>query len=154
MSLLTAETTALRHQMIISGTTTRQMNVLLNDPEVRKLPVKDQAKKIRAKMNEAATKARAGMVAVAIIGEAGRIGQLGAAHDSERIIAAPKKLKDWIDVGDARVRFSHVNVAGPIPIRDKFFVGASLMDAPHDPNGSIEEIANCRCVLRFTNKPQ
>lgn len=154
MSMLQAETTALRHQLFISGTTSSQINRLLNDPEVSKLPVEAQAAAIKSKMNEPATKARAGMVAVGVVGEAGRIGQLGGAQDSERVIGAPEKLKDWIDVGDGRVRFTHTSVIGPIPINDKFQVGASLMDAPHDPAGSIEETANCRCVLKFSNKPQ
>lgn len=152
MALLTAEVTALKHQLFIMATTERQVMKLLDEPDIRKMPIDAQAKEIKRHMNEPATKARAGVVAVSIVGEAGRLGQLGAAEDSERVAGAPLKLKDWIDVGDGNVRFTHTAVVGPIPIRDKFQVGASLMDAPHDPNGAAEEVYGCRCVLKFSNK--
>lgn len=150
MNMLLAEAEALRHQLFMSGTTGNQINDLLNDPEVRNLSTEEKARKIREKMNEPATKSRAGMVAVGIAGVGGSIGQLGAAGDSERVPGAEILLKDWIDVGDSFVRFTHIGVVGPIPLKEKFRVGASLMDAPHDPSAPIEETANCRCKLRFS----
>lgn len=47
---------------------------------------------------------------------------------------------------DELVRHTHVRADGQtIPANLRFRVGRDLLRAPRDPNGSIEEVANCRC---------
>ncbi len=59
--------------------------------------------------------------------------------------------KRWITEKDNRVRETHREVDDIIiPIEGYFPVGDSLMLYPHDAiNGSAEEVANCRCTVRY-----
>lgn len=60
------------------------------------------------------------------------------------------ELKGWLDSKDENVRQSHREAAAKyvdgIPVNQPFIVGSSPLMYPGDPNGSIEEIANCRCM--------
>ena len=64
-----------------------------------------------------------------------------------------KTLKKWINRGDERVRNSHSDMDNhpEIPADEYFTVGpsGSQMQYPGDPNGSPEEIINCRCFLTY-----
>ena len=58
--------------------------------------------------------------------------------------------KRWVTEGDSRVRNTHSEVDGvEIGVNELFQVGDSLMRFPCDPNGSVEEIANCRCTCEY-----
>ena len=65
-------------------------------------------------------------------------------------------MKEWMATGDDRTRPSHMEawdnyreggLIGPIPIDQPFIIGGYLMMYPGDPNGPIEEFANCRCTV-------
>lgn len=59
--------------------------------------------------------------------------------------------KTWVTEGDNKVRDTHSEVDGKtIGIDEMFEVGDSLMRFPCDPNGSVGEIANCRCVCEYS----
>ena len=53
--------------------------------------------------------------------------------------------KEWISTNDSRTRHSHAVLDGAIVDQDKKF-GNGLM-YPGDPNGSPEEVWNCRCSV-------
>ena len=59
--------------------------------------------------------------------------------------------KIWIRTFDDRVRDTHAVAGGhkPIPLDEKFSVGDSKLMMPGDPNGSAEEIINCRCTQGY-----
>ena len=61
-------------------------------------------------------------------------------------------MKTWVTERDNRVRKTHKEVEGKtIPIDEYFYVGASRLLFPGDElNGDDEEIANCRCSLRYS----
>lgn len=63
-------------------------------------------------------------------------------------------LKSWVNVGDELVRNSHVEmeIHPAIELDEYFQVGDSLMQYPGDPNGSSDEIVNCRCTLFYAKK--
>jgi hypothetical protein len=65
-------------------------------------------------------------------------------------------LKSWSETG-VNTRPSHLNVRGQngekyIGMDELFVVGNSLMRAPGDSSGGVEEVVNCRCDLDFKRK--
>ncbi|MFF4733348.1 phage minor head protein [Streptomyces mirabilis] len=80
-------------------------------------------------------------------GRAWNTATLGAARDAtgqDRPL-----VKQWVTRGDTCVRHDHREVNGTILLLDEeFTVGASKMDAPHDPSAPASQVVNCRCVLR------
>lgn len=63
------------------------------------------------------------------------------------------KKKTWWSAQDDRVRATHVAVHGvTIPVDEKFTVGDSEMERPGDPEGSAEEVINCRCSILYTTE--
>lgn len=63
----------------------------------------------------------------------------------------PGMGKFWINSRDDRVREQHADMEGhePILIDDYFRVGNDMMRYPLDPNGSAENVIQCRCVLGY-----
>lgn len=61
-------------------------------------------------------------------------------------------MKTWVTERDSHVRKTHREVEGKtIPIDDYFEVGNSRLLFPGDElNGDVEEIANCRCSLKYS----
>lgn len=61
--------------------------------------------------------------------------------------------KQWVDMKDDRERATHIEVGSSIiPIKDKFQVGAAMLDHPHDMiNGAEhpEELCGCRCYAVY-----
>lgn len=56
--------------------------------------------------------------------------------------------KEWLSSKDNRVRPSHVAANGQrVDVDKPFNVGGSLLKFPGDPQGPIQEIANCRCTV-------
>ncbi|WP_280410437.1 hypothetical protein [Nocardia asiatica] len=60
--------------------------------------------------------------------------------------------KQWISLHDAATRPTHLDADRQrVPIDRPFEVGGADLMYPHDPNGPVEEIAGCRCVLLILN---
>jgi HK97 family phage portal protein len=62
------------------------------------------------------------------------------------------EYKTWSAVMDEKTRDDHANAndeysANPIGIDDLFVVGSDQLQCPGDPNGSAEEVINCRCLM-------
>lgn len=58
--------------------------------------------------------------------------------------------KEWVAASDERTRISHADADGQIVGQDEpFLVGGQELQFPGDPNGSAENIINCRCVVNF-----
>jgi HK97 family phage portal protein len=82
---------------------------------------------------------------------------IGAMNDGEYVVAQAALAdgevleKAWLSQRDERVRPSHVrcDAAGFIPLAATFPNGLRY---PHDPNGSADEVVNCRCFLRFSSE--
>lgn len=55
---------------------------------------------------------------------------------------------EWLSARDEAVRATHAEADGQIAqLGDAFRVGNDLLEYPGDPNGSPEEICNCRCTV-------
>jgi len=58
--------------------------------------------------------------------------------------------KIWITALDERTRPWHADANGQrVPISENFIVNGEELEQPGDPNGSPENIINCRCVLDY-----
>ncbi len=58
--------------------------------------------------------------------------------------------KDWGSTEDNRTRRTHAEADGQtVGVFDLFRVGETLLRYPGDPDGSAEEIINCRCVALY-----
>jgi uncharacterized protein with gpF-like domain len=59
-------------------------------------------------------------------------------------------MKEWVAAADERTRPDHDNVSAlPIPMDSLFQVGTDRLAYPGDPNGSPEQVINCRCAQSF-----
>lgn len=57
-------------------------------------------------------------------------------------------VKQWVAVGDDKTREAHLHANGQIvPIDEPFIVDGEELMYPGDPNGSAENIINCRCTM-------
>lgn len=62
-------------------------------------------------------------------------------------------VKTWVAAEDERTREAHLVADGQVVSLDApFIVGAELLMYPGDPNGSAENIVNCRCVCTYDMK--
>lgn len=59
--------------------------------------------------------------------------------------------KYWIAQKDGRARDSHTNVelSGPVPLDEPFYVDGIPAEMPGDPSLPAEEVINCRCSVAF-----
>lgn len=58
-------------------------------------------------------------------------------------------VKEWVAVVDSRTRDAHKKADGQrVPIDEPFIVNGEKLMYPGDPNGSAENIINCRCTMR------
>lgn len=58
------------------------------------------------------------------------------------------KKKEWLATRDLRVRDAHRQADGQIvPVKQAFTVGGEKLRYPGDPQGSSENVINCRCTL-------
>ena len=58
-------------------------------------------------------------------------------------------VKEWVAVVDSRTRDAHKKADGQrVPIDEPFIVNGEKLMYPGDPNGSPENIINCRCTMR------
>ena len=65
-----------------------------------------------------------------------------------------RTMKVWASMEDQRVRPAHAAANNQVrPLDEPFLVGGEELMHPGDPNGSPENIINCRCVCVFTLAP-
>lgn len=56
--------------------------------------------------------------------------------------------KVWVATSDGRTRLTHAEAAGQeVKVSQPFDVGGYSLQFPGDPNGPVEEVANCRCTI-------
>lgn len=107
---------------------------------------KDLEKRISVLL--ATTLARAATIART---ETHNASQFGIEYIAKEIEAdtGVKMVKAWVASEDERTRPTHAEQDPDnwIGMDESFIVGDSIMMYPGDPNGSAEEVINCRCAL-------
>lgn len=59
-----------------------------------------------------------------------------------------KMVKRWVAVGDSRTRDAHKHAHNQtVELNEAFNVGGEKLMYPGDPNGSPENVINCRCTM-------
>ena len=81
--------------------------------------------------------------------EATNAANFGTLQSATTIFPESQIMKEWIASFDDRTRDTHAEVGAsePIPYKDAFIVGGSLMMYPGDPSGPAAEVINCRCSI-------
>lgn len=74
----------------------------------------------------------------------------GSVEAARQVYPENNVMKVWLATGDDRTRESHAEADGQtVPLDQPFEVGGDSMDYPGDPNGSDEEVINCRCTVIY-----
>jgi hypothetical protein len=61
--------------------------------------------------------------------------------------------KTWVNMGDRRVRRTHMSAGGQtVPANGFFSVGGGMLRFPRDPAGPARETMRCRCVARYSQE--
>lgn len=131
----------------INRTTRRQIQSVIEEGIGRGLSVEAIAENIRS-VFDTAVKSRAKLVASNMVTFGVNEGQMIEASKSGL------QYKVWLSQQDEKVRASHTHADGQArPLYDPFAVGSSLMMHPGSLTAPLEETANCRCTMLFTDKP-
>ena len=58
--------------------------------------------------------------------------------------------KEWVAILDSKTRSQHANADGQrVTLDSNFIVGGESLKFPRDPNGSVGNIINCRCIADY-----
>jgi uncharacterized protein with gpF-like domain len=91
------------------------------------------------------SQARAATIARTEVHTAANVSQMQAIKSAGLTVK-----KEWISTNDDRVRDTHADADGQtVSDNEKFDVGGEALEYPGDPNGSPENVINCRCVVGF-----
>jgi hypothetical protein len=136
----------------ITGTTKEQAMALINqaiaDAATQGLSEQATASLLRARLGEQAvsiSKLRSRVIARTEAHNASTAATQAAAEASE----IPMK-REWVASGGERTRSDHARANGQIvSMNQPFIVGGEELMYPGDPNGSAENVINCRCVVAY-----
>lgn len=128
----------------ISKTTENQIRQAISEGVSEGLGAAAIASNIRANAPLIAG-VRAAVIARTETHSASQWAQVEAIRDTGLVLR-----KEWVAANDERTRVFHGDANGQIVGPDeKFLVGGEELEFPGDPNGSAENVINCRCVLNF-----
>ena len=131
----------------VNRTTRTQVEAIIQEGISRGKTVEAIAEDIRS-VFDTAIKSRAKLVAANVVSFGLNEGQMIEASK------AGYKYKVWISRQDEKVRENHTHADGQArPLYDPFIVGSNLMMHPGDLTAPLQETANCRCTMVFTNNP-
>lgn len=137
-------TTGVQKVVQISDTTEDQIRRLLNEGIAEGLSVAQIASNIRARAPQIAG-VRSAVIARTETHSAAMWAQVEAVRET-----GLQLRKQWVAAQDERTRIDHGEADGTIAADGQpFIVGGEELMFPGDPNGSPENIINCRCVMNF-----
>ena len=83
--------------------------------------------------------------------------ETGSAYGQGRqdvMVASGVEWKQWLSAEDDKVRPDHAEADGQaVPVDEPFDVGGEELMHPGDPDGSAEQVINCRCVAIAVQAP-
>ena len=127
----------------VSGTTSDAITAAVQAGLASGLGIKEVATLIESSVfGESMTSTRATMIA-----RTESIGALNAAEHTTAKLSGVVNEKEWLTVGDDRVRESHADQDGETVDLDEPFTNGLMY--PGDPEGDAEEVINCRCTLLY-----
>lgn len=106
------------------------------------------ARNIRKVSNQ--TPYRAALIARTETHAAATFGSVESVREAERELGV-RMTKEWVATKDDRTRDDHIAADGQVVgLNEKFEVGGVLMDRPGDSSAPIEQLANCRCAVAYS----
>lgn len=138
----------------INETTRNRIKQVLADALEQGIYARSEISKLieRATLGEIG-KNRSRLIARTESASAGNEGKERSAREwSEE--SGERLYKLWIAGGSKEPRQTHLDVDDDIaiPIEAQWNVGGEMMDRPHDPNASAENVINCSCVVVYVNE--
>lgn len=113
---------------------------LMRDPEFQALGNQQQARILRSKFNQYSDYQARRLVRT----ESTRAANYAIEEASKTMFSEDQLMKEWLNVGDAKVRSWHRGVAS-VPMSEPFNVGGELIQRPGE--GSARNTINCRCRM-------
>lgn len=143
------ETEGLKKSVMINDTTKKELikklRSILAMEDVNEIPMSQLSKRLVEGSKEVfdeLSKSRAMLIARTETGTTVNYGQF------QTYKANGYQKKQWIATYDNRTRDSHLLVSEQVVgIEESFDVGGEELQYPLDPNGSAENVCNCRCSI-------
>ncbi len=131
----------------VSKTTANKISKAINEGRANDRTHRQIARDIEDATGGEIGDARARTIARTEIHSATQAGSLASAEDAD----IPGLKKEWLTVGDERVRQDHADADGQRQELDEpFDIGGESLMQPGDPTASPDETINCRCVLTYS----
>lgn len=145
VKLYIAEQGAERVQAI-SGTTRKQLQLVLFTGEQESLGNAVIGRRIFDSMNGSFSRYRAATIARTETHNAASY----ANHEVNASLKIPNQIKRWVSVADLRTRPSHASANGTeVGMDEDFIIGGMPMKYTGDPRGGAKNVINCRCVTLY-----
>lgn len=138
----------------IASTTQQNVMAIISESYEAGLSIPHTAAAIRAGMKEASA-VRARLIARTELAGAANGGSLAAVQLVEDAVGTAY-YKRWLTAAGAPNprHDEYPDLDGQtVALDDYFDVGGAQLLHPGDPEGPVEEIANCRCTMAYTNEP-
>ena len=113
---------------------------LMRDPEFQALGNQQQARILRSKFNQYSDYQARRLVRT----ESTRAANYAIEEASKTMFSEDQLMKEWLNVGDEKVRSWHRNVKS-VPMTEPFDVGGELIQRPGE--GTARNTINCRCRM-------
>lgn len=113
---------------------------LMRDPEFQALGNQQQARILRSKFNQYSDYQARRLVRT----ESTRAANYAIEEASKTMFSEDQLMKEWLNVGDAKVRSWHRGIAS-VPMSEPFDVGGELIQRPGE--GTARNTINCRCRM-------
>lgn len=113
---------------------------LMRDPEFQALGNQQQARILRSKFNQYSDYQARRLVRT----ESTRAANYAIEEASKTMFSEDQLMKEWLNVGDSKVRSWHRNVKS-VPMTEPFDVGGELIQRPGE--GTARNTINCRCRM-------
>lgn len=144
--LLWIEEVSMRKVTLISETTRAQLRNIVGAGRADGLGVLEIARHIRNDIGGIIGPVRARSIARTEVHSAANAAQLFAAE----ALGREAMKREWIAAGDERTREEHAAADGQVvALEQPFSVGGEFLMYPGDPDGSPENIIQCRCTTGF-----
>jgi hypothetical protein len=135
----------------ITSTTVNHIKEAINKGIDEGLGVAGTAREIRKSAPEI-SKIRSNTIARTEIHQASNTANVQIMKETANELGI-EMVKEWVSPHDERVRETHAEADGQqVGMNENFIVGGEELAYPGDPNGSAENVINCRCAVVFVPK--
>lgn len=122
------------------------VRTIINDAQAEGWTVPETAAEIKAHITGLSQSTATQLARTDLVGTA----NASAIVAARMVFEGQRVNKIWLATPDERTRETHLEADGQtVPLDQPFEVGDDRLDYPGDPDGSDEEVCNCRCTVLF-----